>query len=357
MNITKCIISWYSNNKRGLPWRNTKDPYIIWVSEIILQQTRVDQGMGYFLRFIKCFPDVQSLASAPVDEVLKAWQGLGYYTRARNMHFTAKQIATTLNGRFPDSYNELIKLKGVGDYTAAAVASFSFDEPVVVNDGNVSRVLSRFYGIKTPVNTTEGKRTISNKAQELIDHDCPGVFNQAIMEFGALLCTPRNPGCASCPVKSSCFAYKTNTVTQYPVKNKKTIPRKRYFYYLVIGHKNHIYFHKRNNKDIWHSLYEFPLIEARQPIDNNIQENKTWQKIFARSDYKIINISASFKHQLTHQTIIAKFFLVQLLQGADNINTSYSAVNSEQIHSLPIHRLIERYINLPETKKYFDKLL
>lgn len=358
MNISKSIITWYKKNKRDLPWRNTKDPYIIWVSEIVLQQTRVDQGMGYFNRFIERFPDIQSLASAPIDEVLKIWQGLGYYTRARNMHFTANHIVNTLNGHFPDNYNALVKLKGVGDYTAAAIASFAFEEPVVVNDGNVTRVLSRLYGINKPINTSAGKTEIITIARKLIDHKSPGIFNQAIMEFGALHCTPRNPKCPSCPFNRSCVAYKANETSQYPVKNKKATPRKRYFFYLVIEHNHQIYFHKRDEKDIWHSLYEFPLIESNQPLKNNdLQKSEQWQAIFAHAKYNIINISASFKHQLTHQTIDAKFFFIKLSEKTTSIDKSYLAIAPNDIKSLPIPRLIDRYIKSAETKKYFNKLL
>lgn len=220
MIITSVLIKWYHKNKRHLPWRDTQNPYLIWISEVILQQTRVIQGLDYYLRFIRKLPDIQSLATVSEDEVLKLWQGLGYYTRARNLHAAAKNIVHYFNGKFPDNYTDILKLKGIGKYTAAAVASFAFNEPVPVVDGNVCRVLSRLYAINYPADSAEGQKLIYSLAEKIIDKKNPGIFNQAIMEFGALQCVPQNPDCSKCPLNKKCLAYIYNNVSLFPVKKK-----------------------------------------------------------------------------------------------------------------------------------------
>src|ERR1035437_3971325 len=233
----KILTLWYQQNKRDLPWRMNNDPYSVWVSEIILQQTRIDQGTAYYLRFIRRFPDIESLANSSEEEVLKMWQGLGYYSRARNMHHAARQIMTEFNGRFPDSYNIIRTLKGVGDYTAAAIASISFGSENVVIDGNVYRVLSRIFGIATPIDTTNGKKEFSILAHSLLDKQNPGIFNEALMEFGALQCVPRNPLCIQCPFQDRCVALKNNQIDQFPVKSKQPKQKNRYFNYLFINYE------------------------------------------------------------------------------------------------------------------------
>lgn len=263
MNIfSEKLIAWYAENKRELPWRDTTDPYIIWISEIILQQTRVAQGYDYFLRFIHRFPNVTALAEAPEDEVMKCWQGLGYYSRARNLHAAAK----SMNGVFPATYEEVRALKGVGDYTAAAICSSAYGMPYAVVDGNVYRVLSRYFGIDTPVDSTEGKKLFAALADEMMDKSQPAVYNQAIMDFGAIQCTPQSPNCLFCPLVDSCSALKEGTITKLPVKQHKTKTTNRYFNYIYVRVGACTYLHKRTEDDIWKNLFEFPLIETEAPV-------------------------------------------------------------------------------------------
>lgn len=252
--ISHLLICWYNENKRDFPWRKTTDPYKIWVSEIVLQQTRVAQGWNYYLRFIEKFPTLQALAESSEKDVLNMWQGLGYYSRARNMHAAAQTIATHHNNKMPNTYKEIISLKGVGEYTAAAVLSFAFNKPYAVVDGNVYRVLSRLFAIDTPIDTARGKKEFAQLAQELLDVDRPGKYNQAIMDFGAMQCTPTMPLCATCPLQHLCVAFKLNLQPQFPVKQNKTKVRKRYFHYFHIKFDGTIYLHKRKENDIWKNM-------------------------------------------------------------------------------------------------------
>src|SRR5688500_5070797 len=260
------VVEWYNVNKRDLPWRDTKDPYKVWLSEIILQQTRVNQGMPYYLRFIEKFPNVHALASASEQEVLRLWQGLGYYTRARNLHKCAKQVVAVFNGEFPNTFENLLKLPGIGEYTAAAIASFSFKEPVAVVDGNVFRVLSRVFGIENEINSVEGKKIFTDLANSLINKKSPDFHNQAIMEFGALHCIPKSPLCLTCPFQSACVAAQRNLQSLLPRKAKSKPSRKRYFYYFVVQKGKSLLMKKRDQKDIWHGLYDFHLLERNRPI-------------------------------------------------------------------------------------------
>lgn len=265
MSLSKQLIFWYLQNKRELPWRKTKDPYRVWLSEIMLQQTRVAQGLPYFLKFTEAFPTVFDLAKAEESEVLKLWQGLGYYSRARNLHFTAKYISEELEGVFPKSYKELLQLKGVGDYTASAIASICYDESFAVVDGNVYRVLSRYFGVATSINSTKGIKEFKELAQTVIDETQPGVYNQAIMDFGALHCKPQNPLCDECPLAESCVALANNSVKELPVKEKKIKIKKRYFNYLVpVTEDNQTVLEERVGKGIWQGLYQFPLVETKK---------------------------------------------------------------------------------------------
>ena len=259
------IDGWYRQNKRDLPWRTTRDPYFIWLSEIILQQTRVDQGMNYYLKFTRNYPTIRHLAEASEQEVLNDWQGLGYYSRARNLHQTAKYIHKELNSSFPESYEKIIKLKGIGPYTAAAIASFAFDEGVAAVDGNVYRVLSRIFDIDLPIDSTQGKKAFQELANSLIPTKNPGDFNQGMMEFGAMQCTPVNPKCEHCPFSERCLAKMHNTIAARPVKAKKTAVRNRYFYYFIFRETDRICIQKRTQKDIWQHLFEFPLLETADP--------------------------------------------------------------------------------------------
>ena len=259
--FTTHLLQWASQHERHLPWKESKNPYYIWLSEIILQQTRVEQGLPYYLKFVEHYPTVFDLANATEDEVLKDWEGLGYYSRARNLHAAAKYIATELDGHFPDTYDSILKLKGVGPYTAAAIASFAFQLPYAVVDGNVYRVLSRFFGMDTPIDSTIGKKQFANLAQQLLDPTKPDVYNQAIMDFGATWCTPKQAKCNKCPLSEQCAAFQTNRVEKYPIKQKKLKKRTRYFHYLIFNYSGQTWIEKRAGKDIWQGLYQFPLIE------------------------------------------------------------------------------------------------
>ena len=314
MVFSKVLIDWYLKNKRELPWRKTSDPYHIWLSEIMLQQTRIEQGLPYYQRFISAFPSVFDLAAAPQEKVLKLWQGLGYYSRARNLHESAKYVAEELNGIFPDSYKELKKLKGVGDYTAAAIASICYNEPVAVVDGNVYRVLSRFFDIETPINSTPGIKEFKALASELLDKKDPSSFNQALMEFGALQCKPRNPLCETCPLSSGCLALQKNKIKNLPVKLKKTKVKKRYFNYLVVySQENKTLLQQRTGKGIWNGLYEFPLIETEKPVSEGAFPSE--EKISEIRGVQELSLQLHNKkpvvHKLSHQHIYTHFWWVK----------------------------------------------
>lgn len=315
MIFSKTLISWYLQNKRDLPWRKTANPYHIWLSEIMLQQTRVAQGLPYFLSFTTSFPTIFDLANADEEQVLKLWQGLGYYSRARNLHATAKYIASDLHGIFPDSFSGLLKLKGVGEYTAAAIASFSYNEVVPVVDGNVFRVLSRFFNIETDIASSGAKKEFTALANELIPKDNPAIFNQAIMEFGALQCVPKNPDCGICVLNSGCLALKYNKVGELPVKLKKTKVRNRYFNYIVFSDAiQNLIIRKRVEKGIWHNLYEFPLIETDGEVDfdsiSKLINDKYGQKNAILS-IKPLNKS-KILHKLSHQHLFVDFYKVEV---------------------------------------------
>lgn len=346
MNYSKTLISWYLQNKRDLPWRHTSDPYFIWLSETILQQTRISQGLDYYIKFVQNYPKIEKLAAAPLDEVLKLWQGLGYYSRVRNLHITAQHIHNQYKGMFPQSYNELLKLKGIGPYTAAAVASIAFDQPVAAIDGNVYRVLSRYFGISLPTDSTQGKKYFTELANKLLDKKEPGVFNQALMEFGALQCIPVNPGCGECPFQSSCAAFEKGIVHKLPVKQKKPKQTNRYFNYLVILKNNYTYIMQRNNKDIWHSLYQFPLIEtAKETALPDLMKHKAWNQLFENAgDLTIGNISESYRHILSHQRIYARFIKVLLDENSSFPGIDMKVVPLPEVSIYAVPRLIEKYL-------------
>jgi A/G-specific adenine glycosylase len=313
MIFSNLLTQWYLQNKRNLPWRHTTNPYPIWLSEIMLQQTRVAQGLPYFLRFMDAFPTVMDLANAHEEQVLKLWQGLGYYSRARNLHKTAQEIAYHRNGIFPSNYTELLKLKGIGEYTAAAIASFSYNEAVPVVDGNVYRVLSRYFDIETDISSASAKKEFTALAKELLPKGKANIFNQAIMEFGALQCVPKNPDCQNCVLNHSCLALQKKKVSQLPVKSKKTKVTKRYFNYLVFSDEaQNTLVQKRTDKGIWHNLYEFPVIETENPETDDVIlaliQNQT------QIDNPIIEIlmfhSEPIIHKLSHQHLNIKFWNV-----------------------------------------------
>ncbi len=309
------IIKWYQINKRDLPWRKTTNPYFIWLSEIILQQTRVAQGLPYYKAFVEKFPTVQDLANASEEEVLKLWQGLGYYSRARNLHFTAKLIATEYHGKFPKTYTELLQLKGVGDYTASAIASFCFKEKTPTVDGNVYRVLARYFGIKTPINLPKAKKEFKTLATALIDPKQPALFNQAIMEFGALQCTPKNPKCSMCVFSDSCVALQKNQVNLFPFKNKKIKVRKRYFnYFVLLTETNETLLKKRTGKGIWQNLYEFPLIETHKEIEKKeLVKSQIFIDFTQKTSFNLKLLTPkTIVHKLSHQHLHIRFWLLSV---------------------------------------------
>ncbi len=347
MNIGQELIKWYHQNKRDLPWRNTRDPYKIWISEIVLQQTRVDQGLEYYLRFVERFPNIKILAGALEDEVLKYWQGLGYYSRARNLHYSAKYIINKLNGKFPNSYLELKKLKGVGDYTAAAIASFAYNENVPLVDGNVYRFLSRFYAEQTPIDSTQGKRLFFTLAKEMLESHKALVFNQAIMEFGALQCKPASPDCPVCPFNSKCLSYAKNKVNDYPIKSKKIKVRNRYLNYLHIILKDSILLKKREDNDIWKGLYELPLIETKSESSiKALFKMKEWKSIFKETDLHIIDEPRKITHRLSHQQLHIIFYQIKIEHNFDSLNsfTDYTKILIEDIDKYAVPKVIENYL-------------
>lgn len=345
--FSKKIISWYEENKRALPWRESRDPYKIWLSEIILQQTRIAQGLPYYVKFIENFPDVKSLAQSPQDKVLRLWQGLGYYSRARNLHTCARQIETELKGQFPTSFLELKKLPGIGDYTAAAIASIAFREPVAVVDGNVFRVLARVFGIDKDIASSSGKAFFFSKANSLLPADRPDVFNQAVMEFGALHCTPQNPGCDTCTFSKSCFARLHEMQSILPVKTPKQKVRKRYFYYIVINHRGKLLMRKRNPGDIWNGLYDFLLLETKRPTKAELllKEEKRLKNI------PITNVSGIYKHILSHQHLITRFIQLKVAT-AEALKPlmkkeELKFYTKSQIEHLPKPILINKFLKEP----------
>ncbi len=290
-----------------MPWKGERDPYIIWLSEIILQQTTVAQGTAYFEKFRERYPSVKDLAEAPSDDVMKMWEGLGYYSRARNLHATAKHINTELRGVFPKTYEDILKLKGIGPYTAAAIASFAYDLPHAVLDGNVYRVLSRFFGIETPIDTTEAKHIFTELANDILDKKRPVDFNQAIMDFGATFCTPAKPKCVECSLQNKCSAFQTNKVDVLPIKSKKMVRRTRYFNYLVINEGDFVYIRKRTEKDIWQDLYEFPLVETGNMVEI-LRGDELPNFSINLSELRLLKKSQPFQQLLTHQKIVAIFW-------------------------------------------------
>lgn len=336
--FSKKIIQWYNQNKRELPWRETKDPYLIWVSEIILQQTRVAQGYAYYERFVKRFPNYISLASAEEKEVLNYWQGLGYYSRARNMH----QAAQSIKGEFPALYPEVLALKGVGEYTAAAICSFAYNMPYATVDGNVYRVLSRYFGIETAIDSTTGQKEFKALAQTLLSKKEPGQHNQAIMEFGALQCTPKSPKCEDCPLNESCIALANNQIEQLPFKAKKIKTTHRYFNYFYATTNTHLYIKKREKKDIWQGLYELPLIETSKPVTLHelfeTSELTTW---LAKNKAPEFTVKAeNIKHILSHQTLHATLYKLQLAEEQTSF-TDFICIPHESLKDYPLPRLIE----------------
>ncbi|MFW9600263.1 MAG: A/G-specific adenine glycosylase [Bacteroides graminisolvens] len=338
--FARLLIEWYHEHKRDLPWRNTNDPYLIWISEIILQQTRVAQGYAYYQRFIERFPNLESLAAAEENEVLKYWQGLGYYSRARNLH----QAAISVNGVFPVKYEDILKLKGIGTYTAAAICSFAYNQPHAVVDGNVYRVLSRFFGVNEPIDSGKGKKIFASLAHDLLDKVQPALYNQAIMDFGALQCTPLSPDCTVCPFKNRCFAFNHNMVSSLPIKQNKTKTSERFFYYLLIRDNGNIYLNKRTENDIWKNLYELPLIESNTAlaVDDFIRKQE-FASIFKENSVVNVRLLNKTKHVLSHRIIYADFYELEAQDIKMDFLSKYTRLNMADLELYPVSRLMHNF--------------
>ena len=340
MRFSRIVLYWYISNQRDFPWRKSKSAYRVWLSEIILQQTKTSQGLSYYNKIIKTFPTIKELAEASEEQILKLWQGLGYYSRARNLHFTAKYIQNNLDGVFPNDYNSLIKLKGIGPYTAAAISSICFNEKRAAVDGNVYRILARVFNIDTAINSSKGIKTFQELANSLISDRNPGDYNQSMMDIGATICTPKNPKCNQCPLNSICHAHDNNTFDNLPVKIKKTKIKHRNFNYLCIEYNGNFLMKKRTQKDIWKNLYDFPLIEGdRIPQENDIDYKKLLNSILENEI--IAEKTKHYKHQLSHQKlhITIKYIKTKKLYN-DN---DFLKVNRRQVKELPFPKPIERF--------------
>ncbi len=345
MAFSDTIMAWYQQHKRDLPWRHTKDPYVIWLSEIILQQTRVEQGLPYFQRFLSHYPNVRSFAEAAEDEILLHWQGLGYYSRARNMHQAAKAVVREYNGVFPSRYDDVIRLKGVGEYTAAAIASFSSNEAKAVVDGNVFRVLARYFGVDVPINSSNGKKLFLRLAHDMLDKVHPGIYNQAVMEFGAIQCRPKNPDCANCVLRLDCRALKEGRINQLPVKLKGRASRNRYFNYFVIMDGERLLMSKRGKGDIWENLYELPLIETPQQME--MSELTGYQEVIECFGIgtSLQLIAGPVKHVLSHQNLFAQFISVNVDPGSIRKKLKWDYVFIKDLNTLAKPKLIYSFIN------------
>lgn len=339
------LMNWYLAHKRALPWRETKAPYLIWLSEIMLQQTQVKQALPYFLKFVEHFPTVHDLAKAEEEEVLKLWQGLGYYSRARNLHYTAKDISDNYDGQFPLTYKALLKLKGVGEYTAAAIASFAYDEPKAVVDGNVYRVLARIYGIDTPINSTEGVKIFKQKANRLLNQQDPATYNQAIMEFGATHCKPKQPLCYKCFFQNECVAFQQAKVEVLPIKLKKTKVKTRYFNYLMLEDaKGDVLVQKRTEKGIWQNMYEFILSDTEHQLDLFPIEHFEHLPQLKPIDIHLVN-TKPITHVLTHRRLKVNFWHAKIDQTFDeSLETDYKPIKRSRLKDYPVPVLIQNFI-------------
>lgn len=346
-SISERLISWYEKNKRSLPWRDTRDPYAIWMSEIILQQTRVDQGLPYYQKFMDHYPNIEDLANASEDQVLRDWEGLGYYSRARNLHFTAKYIRDERNGAFPNTYEDIKKLKGVGPYTAAAIASFAFLEKKAVLDGNVARVISRLFAVEDAIDKGATQKLLQQLSDEIISESQPDIHNQAIMEYGAMICTPKNPKCEECVLIEKCEGKRKNIHLDIPFKSKKIKVKERFFIYLIIENENKLMMKKRGEKDIWANLYEFPLIEISEKLKDSELEERI-QTSLPNIDFEIEDSGEWKKHLLSHQRIWAKFIILhtvkEIKEGALELLEIGSFYNNDEIQNLGKPILISNFL-------------
>lgn len=341
-NYSKILLTWYDQNGRDLPWRNTRDPYKIWLSEIILQQTRVDQGMAYFFAFTDQFKTVKDLANAPQEAVLKTWQGLGYYSRARNLHATAQEIAFNRNGEFPKSAKELKELKGIGPYTSAAIASIAFGEVIPVVDGNVYRWITRLFGIDLPIDQKDGQKAVQEIVEAIIPEDRPADFNQAMMDFGATLCSQKKPNCEACPFKQYCIAQENQLTDILPIKAKKTKVQTVYLNYFVLEHKKQIIMKQRPGSGIWAGLNDFPLIESEEKMDETQLIDQAEAK-FLFSDGKLLSVSPQMKHLLSHRKLFAQFYWIKLNTAPEFLPEDHYWCAIEDLDKKPLPKLIENY--------------
>jgi A/G-specific adenine glycosylase len=345
--FTSQLLKWNKEkNTRQMPWKGEKDPYKIWLSEIILQQTRVEQGLNYYNRFIETFPSIHDLANAKDERVFKLWEGLGYYTRCRNLLHTARFISKELKGKFPDTYEDIKNLKGIGPYTAAAISSFAFNLPYAVIDGNVFRLLARFFGIDTATDTTAGKNKFSALAGELLDKKLPGIYNQAIMDFGAVICKPAAPLCLTCTLKKNCAAFLQNKVDKLPVKEKKISIRKRFFYYIIFEYKNKIAVRQRTDKDIWQQLFEFHLIETKKETGNRLLLKKMEKDgLLIKDEYEVKSFSSLIKQQLSHQLITGRFITL-LVKQKPKIAAEMKWVSKSSLKKYAFPQFINQYLSI-----------
>ncbi len=343
------LLKWnQQHNDRKMPWKGEKDPYRIWLSEIILQQTRVEQGWAYYEKFIKAFPTIKHLAKAKDEKVFKLWEGLGYYSRCKNLLATARSIVQEHNAIFPSDYEKIRKLNGIGPYTAAAIVSFAFDKPYAVVDGNVQRILSRYFGITTPTDSASGKKLFIDLAQALLDKERPANYNQAIMDFGAVICKPQNPLCTRCTQRKDCIAFKLDQVKSLPVKEKSIIKRNRWFYYFLFVINNKIYVRKRTQKDIWQNLYEFVLDETNSSVPNADVNPGILKKFIGRQPFRIVSISSIYRQQLSHQYINGQFMVVAITKEPTGLK-QYELIEKNKIKRLAFPALINQYLHsLPE---------
>lgn len=342
--FTGSLLKWNKSvNNRPMPWKGEQDPYKIWLSEIILQQTRVEQGWDYYNRFVSTFPTVQKLAAASETKVFKLWEGLGYYSRCKNLIITAQIIVQEYNGKFPDQYEQILALKGVGPYTAAAIASFAFNLPYAVVDGNVFRVLSRYFGNSTAIDSNEGKKLFTQLAETLLDKKQPAVYNQALMDFGAVVCKPKLPLCSTCPLKSNCVAFENKTVDQLPVKEKKITKTTRWFYYIIAEFDGKVLVRKRAAGDIWENLYEFILEEKSEPVDfDQIRKLHSIKQVLGKGKINIELVSKLYEQKLTHQTIYGQFITIKTAHQP--VMDGYTLVSKKQLNSLPFPKFIAGYL-------------
>jgi len=342
--FTNRILGWNkTKNNRPMPWKNEKDPYKIWLSEIILQQTRVEQGWDYYNKFITSFPNIKKLANAKEEKIFKLWEGLGYYTRCKNLIATAKFIVKNNNSKFPNTYNEILALKGIGPYTAAAIASFAFNLPHAVLDGNVFRVFARFFGIEIAMDSAKGKTIFTQLAQKLLEKTYPGIYNQAIMDFGAVICKPKNPLCSTCPIKTKCTAHLQEKINLLPVKVNKITKTTRWFYYFIIEYKGDIFIRKRIEKDIWENLYEFILLETEKELKTEeLKETELFKYFSIKNNDVIMQVSKIYRQQLTHQIIQGVFIKLKLKNALTLKN--YKTVTLKQLAKLPFPKLITAYL-------------